>query len=338
MEISELGEFGLIEYIAGIIGETGGHDSEAEKNLILGIGDDAAAWRGEMSVQLATADTLVQDIHFSLDFISWRDLGWRAMSANLSDIAAMGGIPRYALVSISIPGSTAVENIGELYRGMTELARQHGTIVIGGNLSGAPLVVINITVLGAAGDAENIVLTRSAAMPGDEIAVTGWLGSAAGGLELLKTRLETDPESYGSLKQAFLRPVPRIKEGRILVEKGVRAAIDISDGLIADLGHICKASNAGAQIRADLVPVHPALKKYFGERALSLALGGGEDYELLFTAPAFIIKNVREAASCPVTVIGEITPDKPGGVVLADENGNRLDPAATGWKHFIPER
>jgi len=338
MKISELGEFGLINLLAAITGEAGSKDSPARRNLIIGIGDDAAAWRGDTSIQLATTDALVQDIHFNLDFITWEELGWRALAVNLSDIAAMGGLPRYILVSLSLPGSTAVESITDLYKGMTGLARESGSIIIGGNISEAPMLVINITVFGTAGSSKRSILTRSSALPGDKIAVTGYLGASAGGLEILRDKKKFDSESTAILKQAFLKPVPRIAEGQILVDLGVKTAIDISDGLLADLGHICEESKAGASIKTNLVPVHPAVKSNFGGKALKMALSGGEDYELLFTASEDIISRVKKALSCPVTVIGEITGENPGSVILVDENGNRIKPLETGWKHFSHEK
>jgi thiamine-monophosphate kinase len=334
MNISELGEFGLIDLLRELVDNTGDKNSSARPELILGIGDDAAAWQGDLSVQLATSDTLVQDVHFTLDFISWEDLGWRAMSVNLSDIAAMGGLPRYALVSLSLPGSTEVDSVTDLYRGMIELANKHGTVIVGGNISAAPQVVINITVLGRTNPGKKHILKRSSARIGDKIAVTGYLGTSAAGLKILKENVRLDSESEQPLRQAFLRPNPRIQEGQLLVEKGVRCAIDISDGLVADLGHICKASNVGARIDSSRIPVQPAVTSHFGDKALGLAFSGGEDYELLFTAPLEVINSVKDAASCPVTVIGKIIEDNPGEVLVPDDNEHSLSLESTGWKHF----
>jgi thiamine-monophosphate kinase len=334
MNISELGEFGLIDLLREMIDNTENKNSLVRSELILGIGDDAAAWQGDLSVQLATCDTLVQDVHFKLDFISWKDLGWKAMAVNLSDIAAMGGLPRYALVSLSLPGTTEIDSVTDLYRGMIELSGRFDTVIIGGNISAAPQVIINITVLGHSNAERKSILKRSGARTGDKIAVTGYLGASAAGLKILKENIKPDPESATKLKQAFLRPNPRIQEGRILVKTGVRSAIDISDGLVADLGHICKASTVGARIYTSLIPVHSEVIRNFGEDALGLALSGGEDYELLFTGTPEVINNVQDTANCPVTVIGEIIEDKIGKVMVIDENGNSISPESTGWKHF----
>ena len=334
MKISELGEFGLIDLLAKMA--YAAHDKEirAWQQLILGIGDDAAAWYGDASIQLATVDSLIQDVHFTLGITSWEELGWRALAANLSDIAAMGGLPRYALVSLALPDHTEVEDVTALYKGMLELAQQFEVALIGGDTSSAPLLTINITILGSTTRQAQHILTRSAAKPGDKVAVTGYLGAAAAGLEMLSKRISLDSEATASLRRAFLQPYPRIAEGQILVEHGVRATIDISDGLISDLSHICKASQVSARIDIDRVPTLPAVRENFGDRALKLALSGGEDYELLFTARADVIERVKAAAPCPITVIGEIMAEKVGEITLVDAKGNPVDLPKPGWEHF----
>lgn len=334
MKVSELGERGLIDLIAGIVNSTQDKKAASWQKLLLGIGDDAAAWYGDSSIQLATVDALRENVHFTLETTGWADLGWKALAVNLSDIAAMGGIPRYALVALALPEQTEVENVLELYRGMTELARQSGVAIIGGDVDRAPAVDIAVTVIGMQ-YRDKPLLTRSAAKAGDMVAVTGYLGGAAGGLEMLTKRLDFDSEAAGFLRQAFLRPRPRIAEGQLLVDKGVRAAVDISDGLAADLDHICQASHVGARIEVERVPVAPAIEANFGSRALELALSGGEDYELLFTASGEIIKQVKAAVSCPVTVIGEIVlPQGKDEVSLVDSKGRPVRLTSTGWEHF----
>ncbi len=336
MKVSELGEFGLIDLLSGMAGQPADEESAARRQLIIGIGDDAAVWQGDDSLQLATTDFLVQDVHFSLGIISWQDLGWRALAANLSDIAAMGGLPRYALVSLAMPGNTEVDDVAALYRGMLELAGQFGMAIIGGDMSAAPLLVISITVLGGTNGPFDPILTRSAARPGDKLAVTGALGGSAAGLEMLTKQLKFREEESTGLKEAFTRPWPRVVEGQALVEQGVKAAIDVSDGLLSDLGHICRMSRVSARIETESVPLHPAVTTNFGDRGLGLALGGGEDYELLFTAPAGVIARVRAAVSCPVTVIGEITDGESGQITLLNGRGNRVEPPRKGWEHFGP--
>jgi thiamine-monophosphate kinase len=324
MKVSELGEFGLIDLLTKMAG--GGQD----EHLLIGIGDDAAAWKGDASIQLATVDSFIQDVHFPSGIASWQELGWKAMAANLSDIAAMGGAPRYALVSLALPGDTEVDDVTALYTGMLELAKQYGVAIIGGDISRAPLVIISITVLG--NSQKKQILTRSAAEPGELIAVTGYLGAAAAGLEMLTKKLKFDSRATDCFKQAFLHPSPRIAEGQLLIEQGIKTAIDISDGLIADLSQICKANQVGARIETDRVPVEPMVKAEFGEKFLELALAGGEDYELLFTAKAEVIDKVKQSASCPITVIGEIVAGK--GVTVVDRQGNPIDVGKAGWEHF----
>ena len=334
MKVSELGEFGLIDLLARMAYAARDKEAGAWQQLILGIGDDAAAWYGDASIQLATVDSLIQDVHFRLGIASREELGWRALAANLSDIAAMGGLPKYALVSLALPGHTEVEDVTALYQGMIELAQRFEVAIVGGDISSAPQLVINITVLGSTKSQDKHLLTRSAAKPGEKVGVTGYLGGAAAGLEMLTKHLRFGSQATASLKKAFLQPYPRVAEGRLLVEHGVRAAIDISDGLISDLGHICKASQVSARIEIERVPIQPEVKDNFGDRALELALSGGEDYELLFTASAGVMDKVRAAASCPITVIGEIMAGEAGEITLVDGKGNPVSPPGVGWEHF----
>ena len=333
MKVSELGEFGLIDLLAKVVNSARDSKAASWQKLLIGIGDDAAAWQGDASIQLATVDSLIQGVHFSLDTASWEELGWKAMAVNLSDIAAMGGVPRYALVSLALPQHTEVEDVVALYRGMIELAQQFGVAIIGGDTDCAPLVIIAVTVIGSHSRSRHM-LTRSAAKPGDQVAVTGYLGGAAAGLEMISKQLKFDPEATTCFRNAFLHPYPRVAEGQLLVERGVKTAIDISDGLISDLKQICKASQVGARIDIDRVSIHPLVKANFGDKSLELALSGGEDYELLFTGSAEVIDKVKRAAPCPVTVIGEIISDEVGKITLIDKKGKPFDLAKAGWEHF----
>ena len=334
MKVSELGEFGLIDLLAKMAYSARDNQKASWQQLITGIGDDAAAWHSDASTQLATTDSFIQDVHFSLGAASWEDLGWKAMAVNLSDIAAMGGTPRYALVSLALPGQTEVEDVTALYKGMIELAQRFEVAIVGGDTSSASLVMINITILGSTAGRDKPILTRSAAKPGDKVAVTGELGAATAGMRMLNSKLQFNSEATACFKKAFVRPYPRITEGQLLVEQGVEAAIDISDGLIQDLSHICKASRVGARIEIDRVPIQPEVKANFGDRALELALSGGEDYELLFTAGTEGIDKVKKAASCPVTVIGEIVADETSRITLVDKQGKPFNLPKAGWDHF----
>lgn len=334
MKVSEIGEFGLIDLLAGMVEKSRDAQSASWQNLVLGIGDDAAAWRADNLLQLATVDALVQDVHFTLETTTFEELGWKALAVNLSDIAAMGGMPRYALVSLTLPGHTEVGDVVWLYRGMLQLAQRFGVAVIGGNMSSSPALTIHVTVLGAS-EGESKLLTRSAAKPGEQVAVTGYLGAAAAGLEMLSKRMILDKEATSSLGRALVKPEPRVAEGQALVKHGVRTGIDVSDGLLSDLRHICKASKVGARIEIARIPVHPDAKANFGNRALEMALAGGEDYELLFTGSAATIEAVKAAITCPVTVIGRVTAEDAGEITLVDAKGRPVKPPGDGWNHFF---
>jgi thiamine-monophosphate kinase len=333
MKIFELGEFGLIDTLSRLINEDKDNQPEYSRNLLIGTGDDAAAWRNDSSINLTTVDCLVQDVHFKLDKTSWTELGWKALAVSLSDIAAMGGTPKYALFSLALPEDTDADDVTELYRGILELGRKFGVKVIGGNISKAPVVFIDSIVFGNAADS-NIMLTRSAANPGDEIAVTGYLGGAAGGLKIIENGLPVADSIKAPLVQALNKPFPRVTEGQSMAAQGVKCAMDISDGLIADLQHICDASHAGAIVNTDAVPVHPAVKTAFGNEALDMAISGGEDYELLFTAGHDIMDKIKKQMDCQVTVIGKIVADDKCGIILKDKEGNLSKTGKTGWNHF----
>ena len=335
MKVSEIGEFGLIARLAKMAKQNEDKHQAAWNQLIIGIGDDAAAYFGNNEIQLATVDSLVQDVHFSFSYMSWQELGWKSLAVNLSDIAAMGGLPRYALVSLGLPGKTRVEDVIDLYRGMFEIADKFGVAIVGGDTVSSPVVFISVTVIGSAGAKNQKMLQRSAAKVGDKIAVTNYLGASAAGLEMMRKNLKFKPKLAKELRKAHLMPNPRVAEGQLLIEKGVKCGMDISDGLVGDLAHICQESKVSAQINVDLVPISPAVITCFGERALELALNGGEDYELLFTASPLVMNKVKKASQCPVTVIGEITAENTGKVILIDRQGKPFMIKKTGWDHFI---
>jgi thiamine-monophosphate kinase len=334
MRVSEIGQFGMIDIVAKMIEESRDNRLESWQNLLDGVGDDCAVWKGDTANQLAKVDCQVQGVHFNLGILRWEDLGWKALAINLSDIASMGGVPRYALVSLGLPPEAEVEWVVSLYKGMLELAKVSRTAITGGNLSASPVVFIDVSVIGRVGNPEGKYLSRSEARPGDKIAVTGWLGSAAAGLEMLGKGLEFDASITSCLKEAFSRPEPRLAEGRLLVEKGVKAGIDISDGLLSDLGHICQRSGVGAVVETESLPIRTEVKSAFGQQFLEMALSGGEDYQLLFTAPPAVIDSVQKASLYPVTVIGNITAADAGRIKVIDGTGNTYIPRKTGWDHF----
>ncbi len=334
MKLSQIGEFGLIEKVnRQIIAATNKH-WKSSKELLLGIGDDAAVWKPQNPFQIITTDALIEGVHFSQKTSTWQELGWKSVAVNLSDIAAMGGVPMYALVSIGLPKDVLVENIQSFYKGMLAAAKNFEVVVIGGDTVGSPIVVVSVTIIGHASDDEGKVLTRSGAKTGDKVAVTGYLGASAAGLAMLNLGLKFPVKAAAELRRAHLQPNPRIFEGQKLVASGVKAGMDISDGLVGDLAHICEMSHVGAVINIDQVPISPTVKKYFKEKALQFALGGGEDYELLFTAPARVVQRATKSIDCPITVIGEITSENPGKVVVVDSSGIVINLKKRGWDAF----
>ncbi len=334
MKLSQIGEFGLIGKInQQIITATNKHWKSSQE-LLLGIGDDAAVWKPRNPFQIITTDALVEGVHFSLKTSTWNELGWKSVAVNLSDIAAMGGIPMYALVSLGLPKDILVENIQSFYKGMLAATKKFEVVIIGGDTVGSPLVVVSVTLIGHASNEDGKVLTRSAAKPGDKVAVTGYLGASAAGLAMLNRGLRFPVKAAAELRRAHLLPNPRVIEGQKLVASGVKAGMDISDGLVGDLAHICEMSKVGALVNIDMLPVSPTANEYFGGKALEFALGGGEDYELLFTAPARVVQRAKISIDCPITVIGEITSEHPGKVAVVDSSGVVINLKKRGWDAF----
>ncbi|MDD5493470.1 MAG: thiamine-phosphate kinase [Dehalococcoidia bacterium] len=328
----DIGEFGLIAHIAEIIKKRSSKTSYAWNHLCLGIGDDAAAWSTSRAINLATTDIMIEEVHFDLKYTGWYDLGWKSIASNLSDIAAMGGVPLYALVSLAFPGDVEVENITALYQGMVGVADNFQVVISGGNISFSKQVIISITLLGKA--AGNKLLTRAFARQGDYVAITGYPGLSAAGYEVLRKKLDIRPNARKIMLDTHLRPLPRINEARILLKNGVRSAIDTSDGLVADLTHICEASRVSAAIYETNLPLHPFLNEYFPEKSLEFALTGGEDYELLFTAGKAVMDRIKNRLSCPVTIIGEIMSGTPGEVKVFDKHGKSINLENKGWDHY----
>jgi thiamine-monophosphate kinase len=236
------------------------------------------------------------------------------------------------MVSLALPGETEVDCVTSMYRGMLGIANQFGVAIIGGNITSAGKVMISVALLGILKGKS--MLTRHSAKLGDRIAITGYSGLSAAGLQMLRRNLKFDEKTSKLFRAAHLKPVPRINEGQILLHNGIKSAIDISDGLIADLSHICEASNVGSRISQNLIPIHPLLETNFKDDCHQFALTGGEDYELLFTAPDKIIRKVQKKLSCPVTVIGEIIDKTVGQVILTDSSGNNILLQSKGWEHF----
>jgi len=331
--LRETGEFGLITKLAQTIGST--------TRLLVGIGDDAAAWHQPAAGMVATTDMLVEGNHFDLALTGWHDLGWKALAVNLSDIAAMGASPLFAFVSIGLRPETRAEDVIDLYAGMRALSDESGCFVGGGDtVSVRSEIVLNVTVLGSVPVGESdTLLRRDRGRPGDVLAVTGTLGGSAAGLRVLQrgfsSSISVAPPLAAQLIEVHRRPQPRLAAGAALRRVGVKCAMDVSDGLLADLGKLCDASGCGATVHAASLPLHPALRDADPEQARAWAAAGGEDYELLFAAPAAVWRAAAAALAAvgvPVTEIGRLNAER--GVRLLDERHQELRPAQTGWDHF----
>jgi thiamine-monophosphate kinase len=342
MKISDLGEFGLIGRIQKLA-------PRKSSSTLIGIGDDAAVLKlSASSTLLATNDLLLEGVHFDLSYTDFFSLGWKAAAANLSDIAAMGGIPRFCLTALGIPTGVSVEQITEFYRGFNALLKSYRTTLVGGDTcSSRGGLFVGVTALGEVEPKR--IITRAGARSGDRIFVTGTLGDSAAGLELLrkaefgirnkKSAIRNPKSEIQKLIARHLRPVPRVEWGRKLSLSGCASAmIDLSDGLSSDLFHICEQSGVGAEISADRIPLSDALHKLTGKLAkpaVHYALSGGEDYELLFTAPPGKVKKLR-SLKLPLTEIGVITAGK--ALLLVDNRGRKKPLLPTGYDHFIRRR
>jgi thiamine-monophosphate kinase len=306
----------------------------ARDDVRLGIGDDGAVLAPPAGQELVVAiDTMVEGVHF-LAGTDPRDLGWKALAVNLSDLAAMGATPAWALLALTMPRADAAFVRG-FADGFAQLARQHQVALVGGDTTSGPL---SITVAVHGFVPPGAALQRAGAQPGDLVLVTGWLGDALAGLHALRDPPRDDPARAAlrrTLIEHLTRPVPRVAAG-IALRSLASACVDISDGLLADLGHICDASGVAAELDAPLLPRSPALRELHGEaQALEFALGGGDNYELCFTVPPMHLEQVLAdlgRVGCGVTWIGRIVAGR--GVRVRDAQGAWISPQMRGWEHF----
>jgi thiamine-monophosphate kinase len=326
------GEPALIEALARRFGG-------APAEVAVGIGDDCAAIDlGGADYLLWTIDTLVEGVHFDLSFISLEQLGRKALAVNLSDIAAMGGTPRYALLSLGWPPDRDSSEVLKLGQGLGQAARDYQVAVIGGDtVASPPGVLVSVTVLGKVPRGE--LLRRAGARVGDRLYVTGPLGESAAGLEIMRRGLKLDPALKEPLCRAHLDPQPQLQAGRVLARQRLATAlIDLSDGVATDLFHVCRASGVGARLEAAAVPVSPrvrAVAPILARDPLELALMGGEDYQLLFATPVekapALLQAFSQAGLPPPLPLGGIVPGE--GVVLCSPEGDR-DISGDGYDHF----
>jgi thiamine-monophosphate kinase len=292
-------------------------------DVLVGIGDDAAVLRAGDSPLVVSVDAAVQGVHFRPELVGWRDTGFRSLVAALSDLAAMGAGPRAALLALILPDGFQDGLLYELIDGLAEAADCYGCPVIGGNLSCGAEVSITTAVMGQAPDR---VLTREGARPDDYVYVTGTLGDAALGLRCLQAGRTKGAEAFA---ERWRRPVARVDEGRKLTDKAT-AAVDISDGLLLDLGHLCQASGVGARLDASALPLEEGfrrLAKELGCDPVRLALSGGEQYELVFTAPA------QAQVQGLGTRIGRVVAGS-RRVEVFDEQGRPIEIEEAGYTHW----
>ena len=328
MELKELGEFGLIDLIRRKV-------YTKDKRVVLNIGDDAAVLKcSPGKLLIFTTDTLMERVHFDLRYFSFKDIGWKSMATNLSDIAAMGGIPLAGLVSLGLPKRIKEEQVLELYSGMENLSSRFKCPIVGGDIFSSPQgLVVTISLLGEV--EKNLFKPRGGARVGDLIYVTGDLGEAETGLRILRK----SNKKKKSITKKHLTPCPRITESRLLIKNlKISSMIDISDGLSSDLHHICEESKKGALIYAEKIPISQRIMEVCRPLKippLNLALSSGEEYELLFTLSPGQEKKIEKMTKgkFKVTLIGEIR-QKEEGVEILDLDGRIKDLKKTGYTHF----
>lgn len=304
--------------------------AQGRDDVRLGIGDDAALVAVPPGQELAVAiDTMIEGVHFPRGTTA-ADIGWKSLAVNLSDLAAMGATPAWALLALTLPNAD-VEFVDRFAGGFAQLAKAYRLALVGGDTTRGVLTV-SVAVHGFVPPGK--ALTRARAQVGDVVLVTGTLGDAAGGLQLVQQGHRGEPR-FDYLIERLNKPTPRVAAGLALRERA-NACIDISDGLLADLGHICAASAVGAEVDADLLPRSSALLDLFDDAtSREFALSGGDDYELCFTVPARHVAAVQTDLArlgCGATRIGRIV--EGDGVNVRDGEGHRLEQSRQGWDHF----
>lgn len=336
-DISSLGEFGLIDHLASAF-------KIKRSETVKGIGDDAAVLDYGGDPVIVSTDLLVEGIHFDLMYHPLKHLGYKAAIVNLSDICAMNAVPKHITVSIALSNRFSVEAVDELYEGIRLACEVYDVDLVGGDTTSSPRgLMISVTAIGTA--PKERITYRSGAKAGDILCVTGDLGAAYLGLQLLEREKQVflaNPDMQPELHEKKyligrqLKPEARLEAIQYFEKKGLipTAMIDISDGLASDLLHICKASGVGAFVEEAQVPIHDETRMQameFHIDPITCALSGGEDYELLFTVDPSDLDKVRFMDS--VYIIGEITA-KEDGVMLHSSGGQRHTITAQGWKHF----
>ncbi|RJP34371.1 MAG: thiamine-phosphate kinase [Candidatus Omnitrophota bacterium] len=324
--VGEFGEFALIRRISEILGLN-------SKEVIVGLGDDAAVVNLPNRPLVITTDTMIETVHFRREWGSASELAVKSLASNMSDLAAKCAEPAYCLVTLGLSPETPIAWVEEFYQTLARLRSEWGVEVIGGDTVRSSQLLISITALGYQIPLHPI--ENRTARIGDRILVTGTVGDAAAGLEILQNRAPkesvSDVDTF--LIRRFQQPTPRFREAMRMIETTTPTSMtDISDGLARDLPKLCHASGVGARIHPQRLPCSLALKDYARERAALYAWKGGEDYELLFTLPPSETDRLIgcwDDPHCPLTVIGEIT-SPASGIVLTDWN----EPSIEGFDHF----
>jgi thiamine-monophosphate kinase len=311
----------------------------APPGVALGAGDDAAVFDFASESVILTTDAVFEGIHFSRRTCSMSDIGWKAMASSVSDIAAMGGEPACALLSIAFGEPPDERDLRNLMAGAIEMSAGCHCPIIGGDICASTSgLSLTVTVTGIPHPGGPVL--RSGAVAGDIIGVTGTLGDAAGGLYVLESGSDDLRSRYGDLVEAHLRPRPLLAAGQALAGARASAMVDISDGLGRDLAHICEESGTGCELRARDVPVGDELRALAAEAKvdpLRWALGGGEDYQLAFTVQPDIFEEVAVALAergVQAARIGMITPAS-GGMRLTGADGRQTDVKGLGYDHFL---
>ncbi|MBS3113993.1 thiamine-phosphate kinase [Candidatus Woesearchaeota archaeon] len=318
MKIRDIGgEFGLIDRIKNKI-------KLFSKGIVAGIGDDTAVLKYDKNNYLLfTTDMLVENDHFSLKYSNPQQIGMKAIEQNASDIASMGGIPKFALVSLALPNEIDVDFVDKLYSGVNQKSKKYRISIVGGNIMHSKDIVVSVALIGFV--EKKYLALRSGAKIGDVIFCSGNFGSSSIGLELLRCNLK------GKSIKKHLEPEARLSLARKLVKVGINSMIDISDGVASEVRHICNESNVGAIIYADKIPISKEMindAKKINKNPLDFALYGGEDFELIFTANKNKIKQLKKF---DVKVIGQIVAKKHGIKLIKN---NKKENIKSGFDHF----
>jgi thiamine-monophosphate kinase len=297
------------------------------RRVILGPGDDCALVSPSRKPQLITIDSMVEGVHFALRWGNPAMLGARALNINLSDIAAMGGSPTICVINLAIRQGLKTEFFDELYRGLRGAAASARVSIVGGNISRASELAVTVALMG---EVDGAPMRRDSARPGDRIYVTGTVGDAALGLRILQNKVRAKGRARDYLVSRFLQPTPQLAAGRKLARiKPPPAAIDVSDGLWQDLGHILERSRVGARLLSTALPLSTAYRQVYGDNC-NLALNGGDDYELIFCLRARISEaDLSRRLGVAVRCIGEITRDKQA--LLVSATGEEAPASEHGW-------